>query len=77
MPDGVSLVRPTRVLLLDFFALVFSCIQLYSVVCTIESLSLFYLLFYILICIYWEMMQRYMRDLSCESNIYVSCSHLN
>ena len=44
----------------------------YSVVCTFESLSLFLSPFYILISMYWEMIYRYVKDLSCEPNMYLS-----
>ena len=36
------------------------------------TLYLFYFLFYILICMYLEMIHRKVRDPSCEANIYVS-----
>ena len=45
----VSVVGSTRVSLFDFFW------SGYSIVCTVESLSLFYLLFMILIYMYLEM----------------------
>ena len=56
MPDAVSVVRTTGVYLLDFF---YSRMQLYVV--------LIFVLFpcYILICMYWEMIHGYVRDLSC------------
>ena len=44
----------------------------YAGVCTVESLSLFYLLFCISICMYYEMIHRQVRDLSREPNMYLS-----
>ena len=45
----MAIVRPNGVYLLDFFLLQ------YSVLCTVESLSLLYFLFYILIYMFLEM----------------------
>ena len=47
---------------------------LYSVVCTVESLSFFLSPFYTSICMYYEMIHPSIRNLSWESNIYVSWS---
>ena len=60
-------VKPTRVYLMDFFALVFIFIYCWVLIFSLSS-------FYILIYMFYELMHWLVRGLSCKPNIYLSWS---